>query len=117
MKNYHVSVKETGSGIVFLRKVEPGAADRSYGIEVAKLAGLPNEVVERAREVLAEHESAEQRVTEQLASDERQPRPPAQLTIFTPLSQPVLERLRAVDLNRLTPLEAMNLLAELKKEI
>ncbi|MGB7586423.1 MAG: DNA mismatch repair protein MutS, partial [Terriglobales bacterium] len=117
VKNYHVSVKETGSGIVFLRKVEPGAADRSYGIEVAKLAGLPNEVVERAREVLAEHESAEQRVTEQLASDELRPPPPAQLTIFTPLSQPVLERLREVDLNRLTPLEALNLLAELKKEI
>jgi DNA mismatch repair protein MutS len=117
VKNYHVSVKETGGGIVFLRKVEPGAADRSYGIEVAKLAGLPNEVVERAREVLAEHESAEQRVTDQLASDELRPRPPAQLTIFTPLSQPVLERLRAVDLNRLTPLEALNLIAELKKEI
>jgi len=116
VKNYHVSVKETGSGIVFLRKVEPGPADRSYGIEVAKLAGLPNEVVERAREVLAEHESAEQRLTAQLASDERQ-RPPAQLTIFTPLSQPVLDRLREVDLNRLTPLEALNLLAELKKEI
>ena len=117
VKNYHVSVKETGGGIVFLRKVEPGAADRSYGIEVAKLAGLPNEVVERAREVLAEHESAEQRVTEQLASDDLRPRPPAQLTIFTPLSQPVLERLREVNLNRLTPLEALNLLAELKKEI
>src|SRR5580700_11087455 len=117
VKNYHVSVKETAGGIVFLRKVEPGAADRSYGIEVAKLAGLPNEVVERAREVLAEHESAEQRVTAQLASDDLQPRPPAQLTIFTPLSQPVLERLREVDLNRLTPLEALNLLAELKKEI
>jgi len=54
VKNYHVSVKETGGGIVFLRKVEPGAADRSYGIEVAKLAGLPNEVIDRAREVLAE---------------------------------------------------------------
>jgi DNA mismatch repair protein MutS len=117
VKNYHVSVKETGSGVAFLRKVEPGAADRSYGIEVAKLAGLPNEVVERAREVLAEHESAEQRLTAQLASDEMQPRLPAQLTIFTPLSQPVLERLREVDLNRLTPLEALNLLAELKKEI
>jgi DNA mismatch repair protein MutS len=117
VKNYHVSVKETGTGIVFLRKVEPGAADRSYGIEVAKLAGLPNEVVERAREVLAEHESAEQRLTDQLASDELQPRPPAQLTIFTPLSQPVLEKLREVDLNRLTPLEALNLLAELKKQI
>ena len=117
VKNYHVSVKETGNGIVFLRKVESGAADRSYGIEVAKLAGLPNEVVERARDVLAEHESAEQRLTDQLASDELQPRPPAQLTIFTPLSQPVLEKLREVDLNHLTPLEALNLLAELKKQI
>jgi DNA mismatch repair protein MutS len=121
VKNYHVSVKESGSGIVFLRKVEPGAAYRSYGIEVAKLAGLPNEVIERAREVLQEHESAEQRVTDQLASDltgeKLRPRPAAQLTIFTPLSQPVLERLREVDLNRLTPLEALNLLAELKKQI
>ncbi len=117
VKNYHVSVKETAGGIVFLRKVEPGAADRSYGIEVAKLAGLPNEVIERAREVLAEHESAEQRVTEQLASDELCPRPPAQLTIFTPLSQPVLDKLREVDLNRLTPLEGLNLLAELKKQV
>jgi len=117
VKNYHVSVKETGSGIVFLRTVEPGAADRSYGIEVAKLAGLPNEVIERAREVLAEHETAEQRVTDQLASDELQSRPPAQLTIFTPLSQPVVEKLREVDLNRLTPLEALNLLAELKRQI
>jgi len=117
VKNYHVSVKETGNGIVFLRKVEPGAADRSYGIEVAKLAGLPNQVIERAREVLAEHETAEQRVTDHLAADELQPRPPAQLTIFTPLSQPVLEKLRELDLNRLTPLEALNLLAELKRQI
>jgi DNA mismatch repair protein MutS len=117
VKNYHVSVKETGGGIVFLRKVEPGPADRSYGIEVAKLAGLPNEVIERAREVLAEHENAELRLTDQLASDELRPAPAAQLTIFTPLSQPVLDRLREVDLNRLTPLEAMNLLAELKKQV
>ena len=117
VKNYHVSVKETGGGIVFLRKVEPGAADRSYGIEVAKLAGLPNEVIDRAREVLAEHESAERQLTAQLESEESRPRPPAQLTIFTPLSQPVLEKLREVDLNRLTPLEALNLLAELKKQI
>ncbi|HET9407950.1 MAG TPA: DNA mismatch repair protein MutS [Candidatus Sulfotelmatobacter sp.] len=115
VKNYHVSVKETGGGIVFLRKVEPGAADRSYGIEVAKLAGLPNEVVERAREVLAEHESAERLATGHLSPGALPP--PAQLTIFTPLSQPVLEKLREVDLNRLTPLEALNLLAELKKEI
>ena len=117
VKNYHVSVKETGGGIVFLRKVEPGAADRSYGIEVAKLAGLPNEVIERAREVLAEHESAELRLTDHLASDDLRPAPAAQLTIFTAISQPVLERLREVDLNHLTPLEALNLLAELKKQV
>src|SRR3984885_4694374 len=117
VKNYHVSVKEVGGGIVFLRKVEPGPADRSYGIEVAKLAGLPNEVIDRAREVLAEHESAERQLTAQLESDESRPRPPAQLTIFTPLSQPVLEKLREIDLNRLTPLEALNLLAELKKQV
>jgi DNA mismatch repair protein MutS len=118
VKNYHVSVKETGGSVVFLRRVEPGAADRSYGIEVAKLAGLPNEVVVRAREVLAEHESSERWLSSHLtpgssAETER----PTQLTIFTPLSQPVLEKLREVDLNRLTPLEALNLLAELKKEI
>jgi DNA mismatch repair protein MutS len=117
VKNYHVSVKETGGGIVFLRKVEPGAADRSYGIEVAKLAGLPHEVIDRAREVLTEHEEAEQRLSDQLATDELGPQRPAQLTIFTPLSQPVLDRLREVDLNRLTPLEALNLLAELKKQV
>jgi DNA mismatch repair protein MutS len=115
VKNYHVSVKETGGGIVFLRKVEPGAADRSYGIEVAKLAGLPNEVVVRAREVLAEHESAEREVTGHLSPGATSP--PTQLTIFTPISQPVLEKLRELDLNRLTPLEALNLLAELKKQI
>jgi len=118
VKNYHVSVKEAGGSVVFLRKVEPGAADRSYGIEVAKLAGLPNEVVVRAREVLAEHESAERRLSEHLTPGaSTEPERPTQLTIFTPISQPVLEKLREVDLNRLTPLEALNLLAELKKEI
>ncbi len=118
VKNYHVSVKETGGSVVFLRRVEPGAADRSYGIEVAKLAGLPHEVVVRAREVLAEHESSEHRLSGHLTpGSSTEPERPTQLTIFTPLSQPVLEKLREVDLNRLTPLEALNLLAELKKEI
>jgi DNA mismatch repair protein MutS len=115
VKNYHVSVKESSGGIAFLRKVEPGAADRSYGIEVAKLAGLPNEVIVRAREVLTEHESAERELTGHLSPGASPP--PTQLTIFTPISQPVLEKLREVDLNRLTPLEALNLLAQLKKEI
>ena len=109
-KNFHVSVKEGAAGIVFLRKVESGAADRSYGIEVAKLAGLPDEVVRRARAVLAEHENSAAPVSGRLASR-------AQLTIFTPLSQPVLEKLRQVDLDQLTPLAALNLLAELKAQV
>jgi DNA mismatch repair protein MutS len=117
VKNFHVAVKETGGGIVFLRKVEPGAADRSYGIEVAKLAGLPEEVVRRAREVLTEHESAEAGLHQHLQSGATQGTRTAQLTIFTPLSQPVLERLREVDLDRLTPLDALNLLSELKKQV
>ncbi len=114
VKNYHVSVKETGGGIVFLRKVQPGAADRSYGIEVAKLAGLPPAVVERARQVLEEHESAQRRLTADLEGGETAS---VQLTMFTPLSEKIVERLRGADLDRLTPLEALNLLAELKKQI
>ena len=116
VKNFHVSVKEAGSGIVFLRKVEAGPADKSYGIEVAKLAGLPNEVVRRAREVLAEHESAERRASDKLSHDEA-PGQPLQLTIFTPLSQKIVDQLRQADLDRLTPLEALNLLSTLKKQL
>ncbi len=71
------AVKETGGSIVFLRKVEPGAADKSYGIEVAKLAGLPTEVIARAREVLPEHENAEHTATTQLAQDGELSRPGA----------------------------------------
>jgi len=117
VKNYHVSVKESGGGIVFLRKVEEGAADKSYGIEVAKLAGLPTEVISRAREVLQEHESAERAATQHLGSAESPNQRPAQLTIFTPLSNTVVDKLREADLNRLTPIEALNLLYELKKQL
>ncbi len=117
VKNFHVSVKESGGGIVFLRKVEEGAADKSYGIEVAKLAGLPAEVVSRAREVLAEHESAEQSAVSHLAHDETRPPGPMQLTIFTPLSQKIVDRIKETDLDRLSPLEALTLLHELKKQM
>jgi DNA mismatch repair protein MutS len=117
VKNFHVSVKENAGGIVFLRKVEPGAADRSYGIEVGKLAGLPAEVVVRAREVLHEHENAEQETTAHLSPGAREPEPQMQLTMFTPLSQKIVDRLRDSDLNNLTPLEALNLLHELKKQL
>src|SRR3989441_10694687 len=67
VRNLHVSVKESGDQILFLRRVEPGAADRSYGIEVARLAALPMSVILRARQILALHESAEHTVTEELS--------------------------------------------------
>jgi len=117
VKNFHVSVKENAGGIVFLRKVEPGPADRSYGIEVAKLAGLPAEVVVRAREVLHEHESAEQQATAHLAPGAAEPEPQMQLTMFTPLSQKIVDRLRQADINHLTPIDALNLLHELKQQL
>jgi DNA mismatch repair protein MutS len=116
VKNYHVSVKETGGSIVFLRKVSAGAADKSYGIEVAKLAGLPAEVISRAREVLHQHEDAEHAATTQLAP-KAEKAGPVQLTIFTPVSNTVLDRLREADLDSLSPREAMNLLYELKKQV
>jgi DNA mismatch repair protein MutS len=116
VKNYHVSVKESAGNIVFLRKVSPGAADKSYGIEVAKLAGLPAEVISRAREVLHQHENAEHTATTQLAPKSEKSGP-VQLTIFTPVSNTVLDRLRDADLDSLTPREALNLLYELKKQV
>jgi DNA mismatch repair protein MutS len=118
VKNYHVSVKESGSNIVFLRKVEPGSADKSYGIEVARLAGLPNAVVERAREILMRHEQSEHSLSERLAARQESPEAgPLQLTIFTPLNAEVVKAIEGADLDNLKPLDALNLLAELKKQI
>ncbi len=111
LKNLRVAVKETPKGIVFLHAIEPGAASKSYGIEVAKLAGLPLSVIERARQVLLQHEQSEKRnVAQEMDA-------PLQLTMFTPLSQRILDRLEQTDTNSLTPLQALNLLEELKNEI
>ncbi len=111
LRNLRVSVKETPQGIVFLHTIEPGAASKSYGIEVARLAGLPQRVIARARQVLRLHERAERQAAD-VATDA-----PLQLTIFTPLSQRVLDRLTATDTDTLTPLQALNLLEELKQEV
>jgi DNA mismatch repair protein MutS len=118
VKNYHVSVKESGSNIIFLRKVEPGSADKSYGIEVARLAGLPITVIERAREILTRHEQSEHSLSERLAAHKQAPEAgPVQLTIFTPLNVEVVKAIEDADLDNLKPIEALNLLAELKKQI
>jgi DNA mismatch repair protein MutS len=111
VRNLRVGVKEAAGGIVFLHNIEPGAASKSYGIEVARLAGLPAVVIERAKRVLKQHEKAE-RQSVQVETAE-----PVQLTIFTPLSQRIVDRIEATDVNSLTPLQALNLLEELQQEL
>src|SRR5205823_11239547 len=102
VRNLHVAIKELGDQILFIRKVEPGAADRSYGIEVARLAGLPLQVIERAREVLKLHEK-----TEQLVTDELKPAGPVQVQLFAPVGYNIAERIRALNLDELPPIEAL----------
>ncbi len=114
LSNLRVAVKESPAGIAFLHTIEPGAASKSYGIDVARLAGLPASVIERARRVLAQHEKSEKR---NVALEAEDASAPLQLTIFTPLSQRILDRLTELDTNSLTPLQALNLLEELKSEI
>jgi DNA mismatch repair protein MutS len=118
VRNYHVSVRESGSNIVFLRKVEQGSADKSYGIEVARLAGLPGKVISRAREILSRHEQTEHTLSERLtAKPDSDKAGPVQLTIFTPLNADVVNAIERADLDNLKPIEALILLAELKKQI
>jgi DNA mismatch repair protein MutS len=129
VRNFNVAVREVGDQVLFLHRVEPGGADRSYGIEVGRLAGLPEGVIGRAREVLRLLEaealvsggragsdaSGGQRVAGSGTADI--PSVPEQLALFgTPLPHPVVDRLKAVDLNATTPLQALTLLAQLVDE-
>jgi DNA mismatch repair protein MutS len=114
VRNLRVGVKETPDGIVFLYTIEPGAASKSYGIEVARLAGLPAAVIERAKHVLRQHEKQERKSVQVETAAEPEP---MQLTIFTPLSQRIVDRIEATDVNSLTPLQALNLIEELQQEL
>lgn len=107
IKNYRVAVQERDGEVVFLRKIVPGAADRSYGIHVAQLAGLPASVIARAQEVLAQLEQPE---SDAIASDRVQT-PSSPL----PTPHPIIEEVRQIDLFSMTPLDALNRLAELQR--
>jgi DNA mismatch repair protein MutS len=138
LRNFSVAVDESGDRIVFLYRIVPGHTDRSYGIHAAELAGVPRVAVERAREILAALEAGEP-VAARVATDDDtetaaepaarrrrkgarllpvpEPWEHRQLTLFdTPPTPPVVERLRQIDPNRLTPIEALALLAELHRE-
>jgi DNA mismatch repair protein MutS len=118
VQNYNVAVREWGEKIIFLRKVLAGSADRSYGIQVARLAGLPAPVIERARQLLTDFE-----VTEPHAGARSKPQPahgsaptpsapPKQLSLFADLAAQLLHELRSLSVEQLSPLEALNRLAE-----
>jgi DNA mismatch repair protein MutS len=110
--NAAVAVKEWQGSVIFLHRVVPGPADRSYGIHVAKLAGVPAPVCTRAQEVLRQLERQELKVLEATAPGP----PPHQLPLFPATDNAIATRLRALDLDRLTPLDALSALAELKRE-
>jgi len=115
VRNLHVAVKEAGDRILFIRKVEPGAADRSYGLEVARLAGLPPKVIERARSVLLHHEEREHSVRAVLAPGEANA--PLQIRLFEPVNQGLADRIRELNIDELRPVEALQILQELQLEL
>jgi DNA mismatch repair protein MutS len=115
LRNFNVAVSEEGGRVVFLRKIVPGGADRSYGIHVAQLAGLPRSVVHRADEVLAKLESRGDKEERREAMG--QVMVVQQLPLFGAPPNPVVEELKRVRVEELTPMEAINKLYELKKMV
>lgn len=109
VKNYNIAAIKRGDDITFLRRIIPGAADDSYGVEVAKLAGLPDSVINRAKKILSELESgAPKQSAKHIEDDEPQ-------LALIPEETPIEKRLRGLDINTLTPMESMNILFELIK--
>ena len=115
VKNYNVAVKKRGEDIVFLRRIIPGGVDESYGIEVSKLAGIPRWVIDRAYEVLSSLEEG-QTVSEAKVKTRAKPKEESeQLYFIDEKAEAIKKRLRGADPNTLTPIEALNLIYELKK--
>ncbi len=118
VKNYSTSVKKRGDDITFLRRIVKGPADGSYGVEVAKLAGVPKAVVENAKKILATLEaqvrvSASEDVAELITEDE----PELQLSLDGSSSSQIIDKLKNIDVNTLTPIEALSMLYELQKDV
>jgi DNA mismatch repair protein MutS len=117
VENCNVAVREWADEVVFLHRILPGGTDKSYGVHVAKLAGLPRSILDRAYEILEDLESTFQKEAsgERLAKHKTQD--PNADTLFVQQHKSVIERLASLDINTLTPLEAINLLSEIKEEI
>ena len=114
VKNYNIAVKKRGGEVVFLRKIVPGAADDSYGVEVAKLAGLPDGVIRRARTILSELEAGAPERPAKKRSDAVEETSSMQISIESLQGSEICARLQALNVETLTPIEAMNALYQLK---
>lgn len=114
-KNYNVAVSEDSGDVVFLRKIIPGGVDKSYGIHVAKLAGLPKPVIQRAQEVLADLEGSKAQTQKAFGKAARKELPDIQISLFGVKPAAMLE-LEKLDINALSPLEALNKLYELQQK-
>ena len=116
VKNYNIAVKKRGDDITFLRRIVPGGADDSYGIEVAKLAGVPDWIINRAKQILKELSVIDNTDTkESFRNIKNQQQDDLQLSLMPAGDSAVAEKLKSTDIDTLTPIEAMNLLYELKK--
>jgi DNA mismatch repair protein MutS len=121
IRNYNIAVKEWGDRIVFLRKIVPGGCSRSYGIQVARLAGIPEAVIGRAREILANLEKEEldmggsPRISRQGSPTSKGSDKPVQADLFGYPGDELIKELEQVDLDDLRPIDALNLLDDLKK--
>lgn len=116
VKNYCIKVQENESGVIFLRKIIPGSADQSYGIEVAQLAGLPEEVITRARQILVGLESSEDAKVPQRKTKELQ-HPKAEVNLFNYQDKQIIEELKALPIEDMSPIEVMNYIYNLRKKI
>jgi len=117
VKNCNVAVREWMDEVVFLHKILPGGTDKSYGIHVAKLAGLPRVILDRSSEILAELESTFEKEAQGEKLTRQRTRSETVDPLFNQAHKSVIERLRGIDVNSLTPIEAINLLAEVKEQM
>lgn len=115
VKNYNIAVKKRGDDITFLRRIVRGGADDSYGVEVAKLAGVPNKIIRRAKQILAELNAGNDVSEPKKMANKKKPEEPEQVTLVPPNETKIMDELRKLDVNTLTPIECMNTLFELSK--
>jgi DNA mismatch repair protein MutS len=114
IKNFHIAVKEWNDQVIFLRKLTQGGTNRSYGIQVARLAGIPEQVIQAAKKILIRIESQAPARRGHDGKENGAIEAPVQMELFRPVEQELLERLRKIDINHITPMEAMQLLAQLQ---